>query len=287
MNDLARFRRVWKTNGLAAALIKSLARASGRRVLIEGLDDDYPQPAPPPDLSMPTSDDATRWHTGYGGRWKHVLPLPNARMMLHVGADSVDNFFFVGDAWAQLLSRYIRPDSHVLDVGCGCGRTARFLVNNPHVARLTGFDVFAPYVDWCNRFFGELHPGRFMFHHLDVRTERYNPGGRLACAQARFPAEDGSVDLVYAASLFTHLYPDDALAYLKEAHRALRSDGLAVVSFHDRPASGPRFSGTEHRADYDVAYMAELARDAGFALVEDVGDVCGQRTWVLGRRGAP
>jgi SAM-dependent methyltransferase len=285
MNDLALFRRVWKASGFAAALIKSLARACGRRVLIEGLDDDYPKAPPPPDLSMPTPDDATRWHTGYGGRWRHVLPLPNARMMLHVGAASVDNFFFVGDAWAQLLSRYLRPGSHVLDIGCGCGRTARFLVNNPHVVRYTGFDVFAPYVDWCNRFFGELHPGRFTFHHLDVRTGRYNPDGRLTCAEARFPAADGDVDLVYAASLFTHLYPDDARAYVEEARRVLRDDGLAVVSFHDRPEAGQRFSGSEHRADYDVAYFGEIARDAGFDVVEDVGDVCGQRTWVLGRRG--
>jgi SAM-dependent methyltransferase len=285
VNELALFRRVWQSDGLAAALIKSLARASGRRVLIEGLDDDYPKPPATPDLSMPTPEDATRWHTGYGGRWKHVLPLPNARMMLHVGAASVDNFFFVGDAWAQLLSRYIRPGSHVLDIGCGCGRTARFLVNNPHVARFTGVDVFGPYVDWCNRFFGELHPGRFAFHHVDVRTERYNPRGRLTCAQARFPAADGDVALVYAASLFTHLYPDDARAYLKEAHRVLRDDGVAVVSFHDRPDAGQRFSGSEHRADYGVAYFGDIARDTGFDVVEDVGDVCGQRTWVLGRRG--
>ena len=124
MSDFARFRRVMKENGLAAAMIKALARASGRRVLVEGLDEDFPRPPPPRDLSMPTPDDARRWHLGYGGRWKHVLPLPNDRMMLHIGAASVDNFFFVADAWTQLLARYIEPGSHVVDVGCGCGRTA-------------------------------------------------------------------------------------------------------------------------------------------------------------------
>jgi SAM-dependent methyltransferase len=154
------------------------------------------------------------------------------------------------------------------------------------VQRFTGFDVFAPYVDWCNRFFGELHPGRFAFRHVDMRTERYNPAGTLACADVHFPADDGDVDLVYAASVFTHLYPGDARAYLKEAQRVLRRDGLAVLSFHDRPEAGERFSGSEHRADYDAAYFADITREAGFDLVEDVGDVCGQRTWVLGKRGA-
>ena len=281
VSDVALFRRVWKENGPGAALIKALARVIGRRVLIEGLDDDFPRAPGAPDLSMPTPDDATRWHTGYGGRWKHVLPLPNDRMMLHVGAATVDNFYFVGDAWAQLLSRHIAAGSHVMDVGCGCGRTARFLVNNPHVARYTGFDVFRPYVDWCNRFFGELHGERFAFHPLDVRTERYNPNGTLSCAQARFPARDRDVDLVYAASLFTHLYPADLKAYAGEMHRVLRDGGIAVVSFHDRPDPGEVFSGSEHRADYDAGHFRQLFGDAGFELSEDVGDVCGQRTLVL------
>ena len=233
---------------------------------------------------MPTMDDAQRWHTGYGGRWKHVLPLPSAQMMLHVGAETVDNFLFVADAWAQLLGRYIKPGSHVMDVGCGCGRTARMLVNNPYVARYTGFDVFEPFIEWCNRFFGELHAERFRFHHLDVRTERYNPQGNLTCAMARFPAADADVDLVFAASLFTHLHPHDACAYFGEMHRVLDEDGIAVVSFHDHPAPGEVFSGTEYRADYDPRYLEQMLIQAGFALGEDVGDVCGQRTLVLRKR---
>jgi SAM-dependent methyltransferase len=285
MRDAALFRRVWKTHGLAAALIKALARLAGRHVLIEGVDEEFPRPPPPRDLSMPTMDDARAWHVGYGGRWKHVLPLPNDRMMLHIGAQSVDNFFFVADAWAQLLTREIGPGSHVMDVGCGCGRTARLLVNNPYVVRYTGFDVFAPYIEWCNRFFGELHGERFHFHHLDVRTARYNPAGALAADAVRFPAADSDVDVLYAASLFTHLYPRDAAAYLRETRRVLRDGGTALASFHDRPAAGEAFSGDEHRADYDAAHFSALCAQAGLDLAEDVGDVCGQRTFVL--RKAP
>jgi SAM-dependent methyltransferase len=287
MNGFALFMQTWRRHGLRASLVKALGRTMHRRVLVEGVDDDFPRPPAPRDLAMPTPADANAWHTGYGGRWKHVLPLPNERMMLHVGAQSVDNFFFVGDAWAQLLSRYIGPGSHVMDVGCGCGRTARFLVNNPYVARYTGFDVFAPYVDWCNRFFGELHSGRFTFYHLDVRTARYNPDGTLGCVDARFPAADRDVDVIYAASLFTHLYPDDARAYAREMRRVLRDRGIAVVSFHDRPEPGREFSGSEHRADYDADAFARIFADAGFDLVEDVGDVCGQRTLVLRTRATP
>ena len=238
MSALALFARTWRRHGLRATIVKSLGRTMGRRVLIEGIDDDFPRPPAPRDLSMPTAADADAWHTGYGGRWKHVLRLPNARMMLHVGAQSVENFFFVGDAWAQLVSRHIAPGSHVMDVGCGCGRTAR-----------------------------------------------YNPNGALGCADARFPAADGDVDLVYAASLFTHLYPDDTRAYAREMHRVLADGGIAVVSFHDRPEAGGGFSGDEHRADYDADAFRRIFAEACLDLAEDVGDVCGQHTLVLRKRG--
>jgi hypothetical protein len=69
--------------------------------------------------------------------------------------------------------------------------------------------------------------------------------------------------------------------------RVLRDRGIAVVSFHDRPEPGREFSGSEHRADYDADAFARIFADAGFDLVEDVGDVCGQRTLVLRTRATP
>ena len=53
----------------------------------------------------------------------------------------------------------------------------------------------------------------------------------------------------------------------------------------DRPAEGQVFSGSEHRADYDVGHLQRLLASEGLALAEDIGDVCGQRTLAL--RPAP
>lgn len=234
------------------------------------------------DLSMPGMEDAEQTHPGYQ-RWKHVIPLPNERMMLHVGAETLENFYVVADAWAQVLSRYIEPDSLVMDVGCGCGRTARLLAGNPNVARYTGFDVVRPYIEWCRRFFDEQWPGRFEFHHLDIRSERYNPGGAIPGSEARFPAVNGSVDFIYAASLFTHLYPADLQHYAGEMCRVLRPGGRALISIHDQPAEGEDFSGSEHRADYDAGHFLALMLEAGFELAEDIGELCGQRTFLLKR----
>ena len=63
--------------------------------------------------------------------------------------------------------------------------------------------------------------------------------------------------------------------------RVLKPGGTAVVSFHDRPAEGQTFSGSEHRADYDVGNMLALLAGEGMVLEEDIGDVCGQRTLAL------
>jgi SAM-dependent methyltransferase len=280
----------WQRFGFATALIKSLGRLSGRRVLVERVDTDFPKPVPPRDLSMPTNEDAQTVHARYRAlhdaypRIKYVLPLPNDRMMLHVGAPNVENFYVVGDAWAHVLSRFIPPGSTVMDAGCGCGRTARFLALNGNVQRFIGFDVVKQYVDWCQHFFGDSYPGRFQFHHLDVKSERYNPAGAIKGPDARFPAGDATVDLFYAGSLFTHLYPDDTKGYAAEIARVLAPDGRAVVSFHDAPRDGEQFSGDEHRADYSAEYFEALMAEAGLTLAEDLAQLCSQRTYVLLKR---
>lgn len=233
-----------------------------------------------PEYPMPTSEDARTWLSKYT-RWKYVPPLPNEAMMYHIGAPNGENFYVVAEAWAHVLSHYLQPGSHVLDMGCGCGRTARLLALNPRIERLTGFDVILPYIQWCSRFLGEYFSDRFKFYHLDVRSERYNPQGKLTCQTARFPADDRDVDMAFAASLFTHLFPEDARAYLREVYRVLKEDGKAIVSFHEEPRPGETFSGDEARADYEPNHFLQMVREEGFDILEDLGELCGQRTVVL------
>jgi SAM-dependent methyltransferase len=287
LNSLALVLNTLRKFGVITVLIKALGRISGRRVLVEHVDLDFPKPLLPRDLSMPTSEDAQTIHLRYRALHnaypcnKYLMPLPNDRMMLHVGAPNVENFFAVGDAWAHVLSRFISPSATVMDAGCGCGRTARFLALNANMCQFIGFDVIKPYVDWCQHFFGAAYPGRFQFHHLDVKSERYNPTGVIAGRDARFPAGAGTVDLFYAGSLFTHLFPEDAKGYAVEIARVLNNNGHAVVSFHDAPSVGEKFTGDEHQADYAADYFVELMEDAGLTVVEDLAQLCSQRTYVL------
>jgi SAM-dependent methyltransferase len=46
-----------------------------------------------------------------------------------------------------------------------------------------------------------------------------------------FPYTDGEFDVVYAASVFTHLLPPAVLNYFKESRRVLREGGCSLFSF--------------------------------------------------------
>lgn len=232
------------------------------------------------DKALPSAQDVELTHPDFP-RWPGIAPLPNARMMLHVGAETVENFLVVGDAWGQLIASMLEPDSSVMDIGCGCGRTARTLLHHPSINRYVGIDVVKPYIDWDSRYLSPLTGGRFEFLHLDVKTPRYNPEGSMLAENAVLPLPDASVTLAFAASLFTHLREEAALRYLLESRRALRRSGRLVASIHVNPEGGTNFSGDEFRADVQPQYFVDLARQTGFRNVRSIGDICGQETFVL------
>ncbi|MDP8956826.1 MAG: class I SAM-dependent methyltransferase [Actinomycetota bacterium] len=222
-----------------------------------------------------------RTHPRYG-RWESVIPLPPPTLIKASGPRSLEQFLVVGDAWHHIISRSIRkPDSSVLDIGCGCGKIARFLVSNPFVGKYVGFDAMRQEVQWCQNFIASCTPDRFEFLHIDIRSKMYNPRGSVSPSRVVFPAERRSVDVAIAASLFTHLLEPDAKHYLDEIARVLTRDGVAVVSVHVDVTAGVPYVGDERRIDVDPGYFLSLASAAGLELAENLGNVCGQETFVL------
>src|SRR5688572_25449843 len=55
------------------------------------------------------------------------LAVPSFALRTSAGTGDLAMFLGIGDAWAQLVSRDLPPDPVVLDLGCGCGKLARFL----------------------------------------------------------------------------------------------------------------------------------------------------------------
>ncbi len=214
-------------------------------------------------------------------QWGGVVPLPSELLMGTVGATDIENFFVVGDAWAQVATRLLGPERSMLDIGCGCGRTARFLLNVRDL-HYVGFDIFKPSIDWCATRITPATSGRFRFFHFDGGSAHYNPDGEQAAERYRFPAADDSTALVIAASLFTHLKEPDAVHYLAETARVLQPGGKALFSIHGAPEAGSSYSGDEDRIDIRPDYFIEIAARAGLSLKERVGDLCGQEALVFG-----
>ena len=117
----------------------------------------------------------------------------------------------------------------MFDYGCGCGRLARQLLQSgPRPRRYLGIDPHMGMVDWCRVNITPRAP-EFEFRHHDVFQEFMNPDGTFE--QLPLPAEDGTVSLFLAWSVFTHLLQPDAEFYLREISRVLRPDGVAVTTW--------------------------------------------------------
>ncbi len=89
-----------------------------------------------------------------------------------------------------------------------------------------------------------LDPGRFRFHHADIRTSFYNPSGTIEAKDYRFPWPDDSFTLTIATSLFTHVLADATAQYVREIARTLRKDGRLFASFFLLDASGKAAAAT-------------------------------------------
>jgi len=208
------------------------------------------------------------------------LAVPNRRLRASAGTADLAMFLGIGESWAQLVSRLLPPEPAVLDLGCGCGKLARFLALNPRLSYL-GVDLFKPSILWCRRAFAE-HADRFRFEHFNGRSPFFNPEGDVAVTDYRLPTAAGSVDLVVCGSLFTHLFEAEARHYLAEIARVLKPGGATVLSLHVDAPAGQTYAGSEARVDVDEAYFLSMCRDAGLTRHETVGVVYGQRVHVIG-----
>ncbi len=117
----------------------------------------------------------------------------------------------------------------VFDFGCGCGRLARQLLQMHSRPRsYVGVDLNAKLIAWCKEALAPCDSG-FRFHHQNVYSAGFNPGGRDR--SAAFPVADSSVSLLLAWSVFTHVLEDQAEFYLREVVRVLRPGGILLSTW--------------------------------------------------------
>jgi SAM-dependent methyltransferase len=128
----------------------------------------------------------------------------------------------------------ITPRSKVLDIGCGCGRSAAAMASflRPP-AQFVGVDIIPDLINFCRREITSRHPN-FNFFALRQESEQYQSFiNRDSPTQwiDSLSALDDDFDLVIAFSLFTHLDAVAATSMLDMVWRRLREGGYAVLSF--------------------------------------------------------
>lgn len=157
-----------------------------------------------------------------------VIDPPAAILQDHAG----DEFVLVGEEFTRHLINLcnLQPTDSVLDIGCGTGRMAIPLAKYlGEEGSYVGFDVFAPGIEWCQDHIGKHRPN-FRFETADVDNGLYNQKAASPASEYRFPCEDESIDVVLAASVFTHLLVDDVRHYLKETSRILKPGGHCLIT---------------------------------------------------------
>jgi ubiquinone/menaquinone biosynthesis C-methylase UbiE len=128
----------------------------------------------------------------------------------------------------------LKSTDHVLEVGCGTGRTALALVNILEHGNFVGMDIDWPQIAAC-RGNDALADHGFRFVFADIESDLYNRRGAEQASAFRFPFDDHQFELVFLTSVFTHMFPDECENYAREIMRVLAPGGRAVVTafLHD------------------------------------------------------
>jgi SAM-dependent methyltransferase/glycosyltransferase involved in cell wall biosynthesis len=198
----------FETELLLGHLWRRLASAAGRAGL-RGPGG----PVPPPPVAY--GDEMVM--TGAAGP-----PMPPLALAWRVGpldpADPMADYDRIGKRIHDQLVACLPDDwrwegKRVLDLGCGAGRVLRHLIGYADVgSELHGCDIDAASIDWL---LGHLSP--------PVHAFTNDPLPPL-------PMPDGSLDLVIATSVFTHIYQGWS-EWLLDLHRVLVPGGLVLATY--------------------------------------------------------
>jgi len=154
----------------------------------------------------------------------------------------------------------LKPNSAILDIGCGIGRLAipltRYLDAN---GKYEGFDVVADGIDWCKQKVTSKYPN-FNFIYTPLRNDLYNLDVEHQAAHFTFPYPDNTFDTVVLTSVFTHMQPAEVQHYLKEIKRVLKPMGHCLSTFFILEESTPEILNRnpqlmQFKFEYDTYYL--------------------------------
>jgi len=159
--------------------------------------------------------------------------MPDERLVPRVSPAVTGSSFrsMAVDSFRALLHlTNISPASCVLDVGSGLGRAAMPLTRYLKEGRYTGVDIMADLVEDSQQRITRRFPN-FQFQHVDVYSGMYNEEAKAQPVNLRFAFPDQHFDTIFLFSVFSHMFPEDVLSYLREFDRLLRPGGIVMATF--------------------------------------------------------
>jgi SAM-dependent methyltransferase len=148
-----------------------------------------------------------------------VPPFDLARRVMAIDPEGAEETYRshgqgVRDTMLSLLPKsWDFTGKRVLEFGCGAGRVMTAFHREAEVAEFWGCDIDRRSVEWIER---NLVPPFRVFANPETPSPLH--------------FEDGSVDLIYAISVFSHL-AEGWSGWLAELHRCLSADGYLLVTF--------------------------------------------------------
>lgn len=164
-----------------------------------------------------------RYQFEYDAQPAQVQPPPMLRYRVH-GVLDESSYVEAGRNIALAMVEILRDAGvplagrDVLDFACGPGRVISYFHKLVPDARLAGSDLDREAIDWARANLGKVAS----FH----------------CNDADPPTafDDGSFDVIYSISLFTHLNAAAQDFWLQEFARLLRPGGVLLATIHGRLA---------------------------------------------------
>lgn len=142
----------------------------------------------------------------------------------------------------------------VLDFGCGCGRMTRFI--DPERWDACASEVNPDHVAWCREHLPQV----------DTRLNGWAPP---------LAFDDGTFDLIYSMSIFTHLSGPMLKAWMGELARVARPGAIVLLTFHGPTAlrliatSPPHQAFLEMSAAEAESTLARLADEGAIVRLYD------------------
>jgi SAM-dependent methyltransferase len=144
-----------------------------------------------------------------------------------------ETFRSIGSQNLNVLRKYgFSKNSILLDIGSGYGRLAYAILENmkDFQGKYVGIDILPRHIKWCQEAISSFD-SNFVFNHMDIQNDRYNPGGNLKAEEANFNLTNSAYDVCSLFSVFTHMHENEIEIYLNKIYKRLKAGGTCVATF--------------------------------------------------------